>query len=231
MRVGFKFLPGTYLRPNTPLCPGGLARAAAARESDFAPCPGRVSHRLARVSREYVLVYRVDEEAVRATDRRSVAILAVGLALATILAAGSILVYARGSRAGGEPITGSAPTAWALPTSRLCTHDPRVAQKLKVKAGSILGPRLVVSEEYVERVLGIAQSDVNVSRLLEEGYNVTKVKPIVRAYVGADGSVSLRADEALVVLRKDRSVAVVLVSLSEERVTRLVVHAVTVVEK
>ncbi len=160
-------------------------------------------------------------------DRRSAAVLAAGLVLAAVLATGPILAYAKNVWAEETPLQISAPgCAWTQPRSGGLGR--RLAQ---LKAGWALGPRLVVSEEYRERVVEIAMEDPDVSKLVEEGFNVTNVRPIVRAYVGADGSVSLRADEALVVLRKDGSVAVVLVSLSEERVIKVVVRTVTVVEK
>ncbi len=155
-------------------------------------------------------------------DRRSVAILAAGLALAAVLAVGAALAYAKSSEE----------ALWRLGSAR---EPPKLGALGKHaawwRAAWAPGPRLVVSEEYRERVVQIALRDPDVSRLLEEGYNVTNVKPIVKAYVEADGSVNLRADEALIVLRKDGGVAAVLVSLTEERVTKVVVHTVAVIEK
>ncbi|MEM1698395.1 MAG: hypothetical protein QXT76_02960 [Sulfolobales archaeon] len=103
----------------------------------------------------------------------------------------------------------------------------------RIKLVKALGPRVEVSEEYREKVLKIATEDTDVSKLLEDGYNITGIKPVIKAYVEADGSVSLRADESLVILRKENSIAVVLVNLKEERVTKIAVYSfsVSVIEK
>ncbi|MCS7099337.1 MAG: hypothetical protein NZ925_03230, partial [Sulfolobales archaeon] len=94
-----------------------------------------------------------------------------------------------------------------------------------------LGPRVEVSEEYRRKVIDIATKDPDVAKLLAEGYNITAIKPIVKLYVGGDGTVTLRADEAVVVLRKNRNIALVLVNLREERVTRIIIRGITVIEK
>ncbi|MEM0352164.1 MAG: hypothetical protein QW459_04180 [Sulfolobales archaeon] len=174
-------------------------------------------------------------------NRGSVALVsAVALALAALLATGAVLVYAKNANErgffGGPPVdvfSGIKPQVNANLTSKLANLFRLRLLQERIKLAKALGPRVEVSEEYREKVLKIATEDTDVSKLLEDGYNITGIKPVIKAYVEADGSVSLRADESLVILRKENSIAVVLVNLKEERVTKIAVYSfsVSVIEK
>lgn len=143
-------------------------------------------------------------------NSRLLAILAVGIALAVVLASSAVLVYAK-SAEGERGI------------------QRGIAAGLNIRHR--LGPRIEVSEEYKKKVIDIATKDSDVAKLLEEGYNITAVRPIIKLYVGGDGTVTLRADEAVVVLRKNRDIALVLVNVREERVTKILIRNTTVIEK
>ncbi|MEM1915698.1 MAG: hypothetical protein QXU00_00260 [Ignisphaera sp.] len=60
-----------------------------------------------------------------------------------------------------------------------------------------------VSDEYRTRIENILRSDPNASTLLENGYSITVIKPIVRFVVQGDGSIVMRADKAVVILAKN----------------------------
>ncbi len=91
---------------------------------------------------------------------------------------------------------------------------------------------LEVSEEFEENVIDIAKSDQDVLDLLDDGYNITGVRPIIKAVVDADGNVETRATSAIALLEKDESShASVWVDLEEARVTRIVIISRTVIEK
>ncbi|MBS7637935.1 hypothetical protein KEJ49_03460 [Candidatus Bathyarchaeota archaeon] len=93
-------------------------------------------------------------------------------------------------------------------------------------------PRLEVSDDFKERALSIAMGDNDVKRLLDEGYNVTIVKPIIRAVVQGNGEVTLRATGALLVLRKNASgLANVEVDIEAGRVARIIILSRTVIQK
>lgn len=64
----------------------------------------------------------------------------------------------------------------------------------------IRGFEVVVSDEFKQKVINILQSDPDTATLLSQGYNVTLVKPIITATVAGDGSVTMRATKAVVVL-------------------------------
>jgi len=89
-----------------------------------------------------------------------------------------------------------------------------------------------VSEEFKQNVINIAQNDTDVQNLLNEGYNITAVKPIIKNVVEGDGTVVTKATSAILILEKDTtSRAFVWVDLEQEKVTRIEILTITVVEK
>ena len=89
-----------------------------------------------------------------------------------------------------------------------------------------------VSDEFIENVIDIAEEDEDVQDLLDEGYNITKVRPLIKAVVEGNGNVETRATDAIVWLEKDEtSHAAVWVDLDEARVTKIVILTRTVIEK
>jgi len=91
---------------------------------------------------------------------------------------------------------------------------------------------ITVSQEYKDKVISIAQNDSDVQNLLANGYNITEVRPIVNTVVGADGTVTMKATTAVVVLEKDTTGrAFVTVNVEEGKVTRIEVLTKTVIEK
>jgi len=93
------------------------------------------------------------------------------------------------------------------------------------------GP-IEVSDEYKEAVTTIAESDTDVQQLLADGYNVTRVMPIVKTVIDAEGNIATKATNATLVLEKDNSsVAFVSVDLEQDKVTQIVIYTRTVIEK
>jgi hypothetical protein len=87
-----------------------------------------------------------------------------------------------------------------------------------------------VSEEYKENVINIAKNDTDVQNLLNEGYNITGVKPIIKTVVEGDGTVVTKATTAIVTLEKDTTGrAMVWVDLEQGKVTKIVI--LTIIEK
>ncbi|MGQ9543520.1 MAG: hypothetical protein ACUVTM_05485 [Candidatus Bathyarchaeia archaeon] len=79
-----------------------------------------------------------------------------------------------------------------------------------------------VSEEFKQNVINIAQNDTDVQNLLNEGYNITAVKPIIKNIVEGDGTVVTKATSAILILEKDTTGrASVWVDLEQEKVTRI----------
>jgi hypothetical protein len=88
-----------------------------------------------------------------------------------------------------------------------------------------------VSEEFTSKVLNILKSDPDASKLLSDGYNVTAVRPIVTLSVAGDGTVTLRATQAVVTLSKDSSWAVVRVDVAQGKVISITAVTRTVIKK
>ncbi|MBX5321304.1 MAG: hypothetical protein QHH12_07725 [Candidatus Bathyarchaeota archaeon] len=89
-----------------------------------------------------------------------------------------------------------------------------------------------VSEEFKQNVINIAQNDADVQNLLNEGYNITAVKPIIKTIVEGDGTVVTKATSAILMLEKDTTGrASVWVDLEQEKVTRIEILTITVIEK
>jgi hypothetical protein len=94
-------------------------------------------------------------------------------------------------------------------------------------AGSV-----AVSQEFRDNVVNITESDPDVQKLLADGYNITGVRPIVNATVEADGTVTMKATSAIVMLCQNTTGrASVWVNLEEGKVTRIVILTRTVIEK
>lgn len=98
---------------------------------------------------------------------------------------------------------------------------------------------ITVSQEFKDNVINIAKNDTDVQNLLNDGYNVTAVRPIINATVGADGTVTLKATSAIVTLTQSTAGqnttstgrALVWVNLDQGKVTRIVILTRTVIEK
>lgn len=104
-------------------------------------------------------------------------------------------------------------------------------KEYRVRLKQICG-RLEVSEEFKNNVVNIAKSDPDIEKLLSEGYNVTRVQPIIKRIVEADGTVITKANSAILTLRKDASgMAFVWVDVENSKVTRIEIITRTVIVK
>jgi hypothetical protein len=89
-----------------------------------------------------------------------------------------------------------------------------------------------VSAEFKQNVINIAQNDTDVQNLLNQGYNVTAVKPIINTVIEANGDVTTKATSAVVILKNaTTSYAGVWVDLEQGKVTKIVTLTKTVIEK
>lgn len=90
-----------------------------------------------------------------------------------------------------------------------------------------------VSEEFEAKVITIAESDEDVQGLLNDGYNISGVRPIIKTIVSADGDVETKATSAIVMLENEdaTSHASVWIDIEEERVTEIVILTRTVIDK
>jgi hypothetical protein len=94
------------------------------------------------------------------------------------------------------------------------------------------GESITVSQEYKDNVINITESDTDVQKLLAEGYNVTGVRPLINATIEADGTVAMKATNAIVTLAQNTTGrALVWVNVEQAKVTRIEILTMTVIEK
>jgi hypothetical protein len=94
------------------------------------------------------------------------------------------------------------------------------------------GGSITVSQEYKDNVINITESDTDVQKLLAEGYNITGVRPLINATVEADGTVTMKATNAIVTLVQNTTGrAIVWVNVEQAKVTRIEILTMTVIDK
>jgi hypothetical protein len=126
------------------------------------------------------------------------------------------------------------------PTSSLPPFDPQMMGNCTFKEGRMglgmfgsgMGPMghdrgfggpgpIQVSDEYVAKATDIAKGNANVTALIDQGYNVTSVHPIITTAVDGNGSVSQQATTAEVMLQGTAGITIVTVDISQGSVTKI----------
>ncbi|MEM1873744.1 MAG: hypothetical protein QXS85_02995 [Acidilobaceae archaeon] len=151
----------------------------------------------------------------RVVRKEVLAIVAIAL-LAALAGYYALQVYAQ-EQASSQVCSG---TAKAFENREKHMLHKSFAKKL---ARHALAARFIeVSPEYASEVEKILRENPETATLLEEGFTIAKIKPLVRAYVGAGGEVTLKATQAIVVLKKGSEACYAyLVDLSNGTVTKL----------
>lgn len=89
-----------------------------------------------------------------------------------------------------------------------------------------------ISEEFEQTVISIAQNDTDVQDLINDGYNVTSVIPLIKTVVDGEGNIVTKATSAVVTLQNDSTGhATILVNVEEAKVTQIVILTRTVIDK
>ena len=89
-----------------------------------------------------------------------------------------------------------------------------------------------VSDAFKENIINIAENDTDVQNLLNQGYNITGVRPIIKTMVEGDGTVVTKATSAILMLQKDTTGrAVVTVDVENAKVTEIMILTKTVIQK
>jgi len=168
-------------------------------------------------------------------ERKTIAALALLTVAVAAVAVGLLATYAEAKSMNQAVRCGFGRLTLGVPTS--ATEAVKVRslmnmwrQRVSQRIAKDLGPRVEVSEEFKERVTSIVSNDPDASKLLSEGYNITGIKPVIKAYVGADGTVSLKAVEAVVTLHKSGTgTALVIVNVEQGKVVKI--YTYTIIEK
>lgn len=89
-----------------------------------------------------------------------------------------------------------------------------------------------VSSEFTANVTNIAKADSDVQNLLNSGYNITAVRPIISTVIDANGNAVTKASTAELILQKDTTGrAFVLVNVDQAKVTKIVTLTMTEIDK
>jgi len=92
--------------------------------------------------------------------------------------------------------------------------------------------QIQVSSEFTANVTSIAKADADVQNLLNSGYNITALRPIVSTLIDANGNVVTKASSAELILLKDTTGrAFVIVNVDQAKVTKIVTLTMTEIDK
>jgi hypothetical protein len=95
--------------------------------------------------------------------------------------------------------------------------------------------QILVSDEFKENVTSIANADSDVQDLLNQGYNVTSVTPILQSTIDGNGYLTTKASTAILTLTKEDTNnigrAQVIVNIDEAAVTKIYIETKTLIEK
>jgi hypothetical protein len=88
-----------------------------------------------------------------------------------------------------------------------------------------------VSADFTANVTNIAQSDTDVQSLLNQDYNITAIRPIITTTIDGNGNVVTKASTADLTLIGTNGRALVVVDLTQAKVTKIVTITVTEIDK
>jgi hypothetical protein len=94
------------------------------------------------------------------------------------------------------------------------------------------GQGIQVSSDYTANVTNIINSDSDVQALISQGFNVTSIRPVTTTSIDGNGNIVTQASTANVLLvGNNGSRSLVVVDLSQDKVTKIVTTTVTEIDK
>lgn len=97
------------------------------------------------------------------------------------------------------------------------------------------GPRgfgsFQVSSDFTQNVTNIAQNDSDVQNLLNQGYNITSVRPVISTIIDGNGNIVTKASTSDLILQSNNGRAFVVVDLTQAKVTKIVTLTMTEIDK
>jgi hypothetical protein len=84
------------------------------------------------------------------------------------------------------------------------------------------GGAIEVSAEYTQTAKNILGNDTDVQSLVTQGFNITAINPIIKSVIDADGTITTKATNAMVILVNGTSgYATANVDIEQSRVLKL----------
>jgi hypothetical protein len=90
---------------------------------------------------------------------------------------------------------------------------------------------LQVSSDFTANVTNIAKNDSNVQNLITQGYNITAIRPVITTSIDGNGNVVTKATTADLMMLGNNGRAIVVVDLSQAKVTKIVTLTMTEIDK
>ena len=84
-----------------------------------------------------------------------------------------------------------------------------------------------VSSAFTQNVTNILQNNPDVPNLLNQGYNITSIRPVISTVIDGNGNVVMQATTADVILQGTNGRALVVVDLTSATVTKIVTTTIT----
>jgi hypothetical protein len=97
--------------------------------------------------------------------------------------------------------------------------------------GGLGSQAIQLSSDFTANVTNIAKNDSDVQNLLNHGYNITSVHPIINTTIDANGNVITKASTADLTLIGTNGRALVVIDLSQAKVTKIVTLTMTEIDK
>lgn len=88
-----------------------------------------------------------------------------------------------------------------------------------------------VNSDFTANVTNIAKNDSDVQNLLNQGYNITSIRPVISTVIDGNGNVVTKASTADLTLEGTNGRALVVVDLNQAKVTKIVTMTVTEIDK
>ena len=88
-----------------------------------------------------------------------------------------------------------------------------------------------VNSDYTANVTNIAENDSDVQNLLNQGYNITSIHPVITTSIDGNGNVVTKASTADLTLTGTNGRALVVVDLTQAKVTKIVTTTMTEIDK
>jgi len=140
-----------------------------------------------------------------------------------------------GIRRGIEQKAITPPAQSCISNAQNITVSPRFCWRLPFSIKGFRWARgldVELSEGFKNRVLSIAEGDEDVQKLLNEGYNIGDIRIAhVKLVVQENGQITMEVDRVILLLVKGDSRAFVEIDLKAEKVTRIAIVNVTLIEK
>jgi hypothetical protein len=89
-----------------------------------------------------------------------------------------------------------------------------------------------ISADFTANVTNIVKSDSDVQNLLNQGFNITSIRPVITTTIDGNGNITTKASTANVLLQGNNgSRSFVVVDLSQAKVTKILTLTVTEIDK